>query len=258
MSKNHTMSIFILLIPFSALKWTLSSAFPTHHRSPLVVKPHRPPSTSILLYNSKGSKKTPSADQVEQDMNPVAQASWYTVEAFGKLFSPLVSSAAGGQQQKQQLVQSVSVNTSLPPKSARETLERIRLDNDRQYFLSGLVDELIYDEDCVFSDPFVSFRGRSRFVENLKNLGSFITKYDSKVLQYNVSQDGLMVNTKIMVKLELNLPWKPILAWPWGVRYDISNETFLVTNHKESWDIEPLEGVKQIFRKPTIQVKRTN
>ena len=44
-----------------------------------------------------------------------------------------------------------------------------------------------------------------------------------------------------MVKLELNLPWKPVLAWPWGVTYSIDPTTFLITNHKESWDIEPWE-----------------
>jgi hypothetical protein len=84
-----------------------------------------------------------------------------------------------------------------------------------------------------------------------------------------------------MVKLELNLPWKPILAWPWGVDYSIDPETFLITKHEESWDIEPWEvrsakfacfpvlflilshsslhmlrqGVKQIFRKPTTKIK---
>ena len=42
---------------------------------------------------------------------------------------------------------------------------------------------------------------------------------------------------QVMVKLELNLPWKPILAWPWGVKYIIDPETFLVTKHIESWDI---------------------
>jgi len=44
-----------------------------------------------------------------------------------------------------------------------------------------------------------------------------------------------------MVKLELNLPWKPILAWPWGVTYSIDPNTFLITTHQESWEIEPFE-----------------
>jgi len=59
-----------------------------------------------------------------------------------------------------------------------------------------------------------------------------------------------------MVKLELNLPWKPVLAWPWGVRYDVDPETFQVTSHVESWDIEPWEGVRQIFRKPTVKIRQ--
>jgi hypothetical protein len=58
-----------------------------------------------------------------------------------------------------------------------------------------------------------------------------------------------------MVKLELNLPWKPVLAWPWGVTYFINPETFLVTSHIESWDIEAWEGVKQIFRSPTVKIR---
>lgn len=49
-----------------------------------------------------------------------------------------------------------------------------------------------------------------------------------------------------MVKLELNLPWKPVLAWPWGVRYDIDPATYLITSHVESWDIEPWE-VSRLF-----------
>ncbi len=57
-----------------------------------------------------------------------------------------------------------------------------------------------------------------------------------------------------MVKLELNLPWKPVLAWPWGVSYSIDPDSFLVTKHIESWDIDPLQGVAQIFRRPTVKV----
>jgi hypothetical protein len=44
-----------------------------------------------------------------------------------------------------------------------------------------------------------------------------------------------------MVKLELNLPWKPVLAWPWGVEYQIDPNTYLIVEHRELWDIEPWE-----------------
>jgi len=75
------------------------------------------------------------------------------------------------------------------------------------------------------------------------------------MLGYNVEDEGKTVQTKVMVKLELNLPWKPILAWPWGVRYSLDPDSYLITNHAESWNIDPWEGVKQIFRKPTLRIK---
>ena len=151
----------------------------------------------------------------------------------------------------------MSFVSSKPNKIFDETIQRINDDNDRYYFLSGEIDSLIYDVDCIFADPFVSFSGRDRFVQNLQNLGSFITKYDARVLKYSpvTYEDSIpIIETKIMVKLQLNLPWKPVLAWPWGVKYSIDPDTFLITKHEESWNIEPLEGVKMIFRPSKVNL----
>jgi Uncharacterized conserved protein (DUF2358) len=204
--------------------------------------------------NNAKSKSKNAADVVKDDVGLLARASWYAVEAFGNVFAAgksLGDTAITSRQPSP----SASIDFSVSPSSLQETLQRIQLDNDRSYFLSGDVDTLIYDQDCIFADPFVSFRGRDRFVDNLKNLGSFITKYDTKLLEYTVDEAVPEVTTKLMVKLELNLPWKPVLAWPWGVKYSIDVQSLLVTEHRESWDISPLEGVKQIFRKPTTRIR---
>lgn len=177
------------------------------------------------------------------DSDLLTKASWYAVEAFGKVFGE-----GGGRD--------VAPSLDAPPSSLRQAIARIEADNERSYFLSGEVDVEAYDPDCVFSDPFVAFSGRDRFVDNLANLGSFITEYDARMLSYEVDDAVPLVKTKVMVKLELNLPWKPILAWPWGVTYIIDPASFLITEHKEEWDIAPLEGVKQIFRKPTTSIKK--
>ena len=50
-------------------------------------------------------------------------------------------------------------------------MERLRADYDRNYFLTGDIDVPLYTEDCEFADPFTSFRGRQRFVQNLKPFG---------------------------------------------------------------------------------------
>eukprot|EP00569_Conticribra_weissflogii_P002953 CAMPEP_0171328736 /NCGR_PEP_ID=MMETSP0878-20121228/822_1 /TAXON_ID=67004 /ORGANISM="Thalassiosira weissflogii, Strain CCMP1336" /LENGTH=260 /DNA_ID=CAMNT_0011828605 /DNA_START=95 /DNA_END=877 /DNA_ORIENTATION=- len=205
------------------------------------------PSTHLLaqknnIRNAKDKEVTTNSN------NPLELASWYAVEAFGKVFG-------GNIKDDNKSINNFGViDLTKPPSSLDETLTRIQMDNDRSYFLSGEVDRLIYDEDCTFADPFVSFNGRDRFIENLANLGSFITNYDARMLKYDVEKDGKEIVTKVMVKLELNLPWKPVLAWPWGVTYKIDPETCLVTSHIESWDIDALDGVLQIFRKPTVKI----
>lgn len=146
-------------------------------------------SSSIVLHEQQKDD-----ENTDPDMNPLTKSSWYAVEAFGKVFG-------NNKKNKDKKTQSDGLaeeeyDFSQPPQSLKETLERIKLDNDRAYFLSGQVDEEVYDENCVFRDPFVSFEGRQRFVENLANLGSFITNYSAKVLNYN-DEDPTMVQTKV-------------------------------------------------------------
>lgn len=156
----------------------------------------------------------------DNNKNPIETASWYAVETFGKVF--------GTKNTKDMTI----VSYSGAPSSAEETKERLRLDNERSYFLSGMVDVEIYSPECVFQDPFVSFQGRDRFVDNLQNLGSFITDYSAKPLSYEQGENS--VTTKFMVKLALKLPWKPVLAWPWGVRCVIDDTNHLIVRHEES------------------------
>ena len=128
----------------------------------------------------------------QQVKNPFVKASWFAVESFGQIF--------GTNKMKSKLNDEKAeseIDFSIGPSSLEEALKRIELDNARSYFLSGEVDLNAYDEECIFADPFVSFAGRQRFVDNLANLGSFITKYDAKFLGYDVLEDGYQVQTKV-------------------------------------------------------------
>ena len=195
-------------------------------------------SIATALSNNQNTDSNDNITDNERNMDPVTKASWYAVEAFGKLFGSNQDNQSNRSALKEEALE---VDLTKAPSSLQEAFRRIEEDNKRSYFLSGQVDVLAYDPDCIFADPFVSFTGRDRFVENLANLGSFITNYEARTLNYRASADESMVETKIMVKLELNLPWKPILAWPWGVTYTIDPNTCLITKHVESWDIAPME-----------------
>lgn len=176
-------------------------------------------------------KKDRDTESDKAAASPVEKAAWYGVEAFGKIFGGSTLGSRDDQERTPVL------NNTGPPTSLAETKQRLKLDNDKSYFLSGQVDQEIYSPNCIFQDPFVSFEGRDRFIDNLQNLGSFITKYEARPLQY-LDDDGsssfAVVTTKFMVKLELNLPWKPVLAWPWGVRCAIDPKTNLIVRHEES------------------------
>ena len=114
------------------------------------------------------------------------------------------------------------------------------------------MDVALYDEQCEFSDPFVAFRGRQRFVDNLANLaGGFISESSTRVIDTSVERGGggapAAYSTKLMVKLRLALPWSPVLAWPWGVKHVFDPATGLIVEHIESWDVSAGEGVRQLF-----------
>ena len=98
-----------------------------------------------------------NADQAgtKEDKNLATKAAWYGVEVFGKVF---------GSNPKESTPQDYSG----PPSSLQETMERVKRDFENSYFLGGNMDEELYDPDCEFADPFVSFRGRDRFVDNLQ------------------------------------------------------------------------------------------
>jgi hypothetical protein len=155
------MQISLIVIPILYISLRTVDAFSV---SSSITSTRRWVSSTIhpTLY---ASKKT---DDNNNDIVPdvVTKASWYAVEAFGNIFKKSGTATTPI---------AATISTDQPPKSIQETQERIRLDNERSYFLSGTVDTLIYSTDCTFADPFVSFTGRDRFVSNLSNLGSFIT-----------------------------------------------------------------------------------
>ena len=135
-------------------------------------------------------------------MNPITKASWYAAEIFGKVFKDENRINEINKSSPSSSTTAPDLDLSLPPTSLQDTYERIQYDINRNYFLSGVVDRYIYDVDCTFADPFVSFNGRDRFIENLSNLGSFITNYSCKPLNYE--ENGSIVETKVRSLLLLS------------------------------------------------------
>ncbi|XBJ11266.1 hypothetical protein VPH35_015995 [Triticum aestivum] len=73
------------------------------------------------------------------------------------------------------------------PRSVEEVVAVLEADYRRAYFLTGNFTLDIYAEDCLFEDPTIKFRGRSRYSQNLDLLVPF---FDSPSLQLeNIDKD---------------------------------------------------------------------
>lgn len=191
----------------------------------------------------------PLARDAPEDASLPTKAVWFATEAFGKA-AALVRPPVEEDDDEQ---------ASPAPKSIDEAVERLARDYEgtptdpRPYFLTGEMDYNLYDEECEFADPFVSFEGRKRFRENLRNLaGGFIVDSYTRTLDTSLTRgEGgapSSYETRLLVKLQLGLPWRPVLAWPWGVEHVIDPASCRVVRHIEKWDVSAAEGVRQLLR----------
>eukprot|EP00468_Gymnochlora_sp_CCMP2014_P011047 CAMPEP_0167757234 /NCGR_PEP_ID=MMETSP0110_2-20121227/9813_1 /TAXON_ID=629695 /ORGANISM="Gymnochlora sp., Strain CCMP2014" /LENGTH=573 /DNA_ID=CAMNT_0007643403 /DNA_START=96 /DNA_END=1820 /DNA_ORIENTATION=+ len=190
----------------------------------------------------------------KQPINALGKVIWYSTEALGQA-SALFKGVSGTKVEegisKTEVVEleeseSISRTATL---SKDEALSLLKDDCENAYFITGEASANLYESDCEFADPFASFKGYDRFAANLRNLQPFIIESFVKLLNFEEeSGPPYSVNTKFMVRLKLGLPWKPEIAWVWGVRYEFSEVTGRVCRHIESWDISPDKAIAQLFR----------
>ncbi|KAG8081239.1 hypothetical protein GUJ93_ZPchr0007g4189 [Zizania palustris] len=134
------------------------------------------------------------------------------------------------------------------PCSVDDVVTVLEADYQQAYFLTGNFTPDIYAEDCLFEDPTIKFRGRSRYSQNLDLLVPF---FDSPSLELENIEKGLRVETKFIMatwtlRTYLRLPWRPLIAIRGNTTYDLDEE-YKVTRHAESWDVSALEAISQIF-----------
>mmetsp|Transcript_1592 Transcript_1592/g.3637 ORF Transcript_1592/g.3637 Transcript_1592/m.3637 type:complete len:259 (+) Transcript_1592:21-797(+) len=178
-------------------------------------------------------------DGSETEPGILLKGAWVAAEALGN-----VAAAVTGKQETDSEEEVVTASGI----SREALMTRLRAEYDNEYFISGKMDLGIYEEDCLFADPFASFNGKERFKQNLANLGLFVSDSECRLISLDVDESDQSIKSRVMVKLQLKLPWKPVLAWPWGVKYIINEQTGLIAEHIESWEIDAGAGVAQVFK----------
>eukprot|EP00271_Cylindrocystis_brebissonii_P009121 TRINITY_DN2377_c0_g2_i1.p1 TRINITY_DN2377_c0_g2~~TRINITY_DN2377_c0_g2_i1.p1 ORF type:complete len:272 (-),score=39.06 TRINITY_DN2377_c0_g2_i1:586-1401(-) len=192
---------------------------------------------SIETTSMAGQERSPPT----ADASPLVKLAWYGSEAFGKAVA--VFRGKGGAGEEEELAADAEFGAVIERDVAMEAL---RKDYERSYFVTGAMSMGLYAVDCEFADPFVSFKGRRRFKQNVSNLGSFMEEVNLKVLDWKVEED--QVTTKWRFSCVLGLPWRPILAASGGTTHYFDTESGKIYKHVERWDISPADGVRQLFK----------
>jgi len=124
------------------------------------------------------------------------QAIWSATEVLGNVAAAAMNPGI----KKKEVSDSEQVRGAV---TQEEALERLKEEYVKEYFLSGEMDLSLYENDCVFADPFASFRGKERFKNNLANLGLFIGQSEARLLQLSITKtQPLIITSRVMVKLQ--------------------------------------------------------
>mmetsp|Transcript_18733 Transcript_18733/g.36440 ORF Transcript_18733/g.36440 Transcript_18733/m.36440 type:complete len:291 (+) Transcript_18733:3-875(+) len=135
----------------------------------------------------------------------------------------------------------------------QELLKGIEGDYERRYLWTGDIDPYLYDYDCVFTDPTLSFSGLETFQRNLANLRPFIdtlVQDDCAVEMYscNLSPDEQKITASWRMVGRLKVPWTPTI--------DLNGTTVFtyaptkgnrITDYRETWETPPASVLWQLF-----------
>ena len=140
--------------------------------------------------------------------------------------------------------------------SPSELLEGVRADyEERMYLWTGDIDPNIYDADCTFTDPTLSFSGLDQFQRNIENLQPILQRLvkDPVVELYtcDLDESERVVSATWRMKGDIALPWRP--------RIDLNGRTRFVyepdapamgriTEYIETWEIEAGDALMQLLR----------
>jgi len=145
--------------------------------------------------------------------------------------------------------------TSFTPKQLYDEVVR---DFDNGYLFSGDINYSIYDNDCVFTDPTISFRGLSTFKRNIQSLQPVLRALlsDKLVVLYSsqLSPESNRISAKWRMSGGVNLPWRPRIELTGETQFtynggggDEGDSPALIRDYYEQWDISAADALLQLL-----------
>ncbi|MEW5301011.1 MAG: hypothetical protein WDW36_003895 [Sanguina aurantia] len=164
-----------------------------------------------------------------------------------------------GKEQYQRVISAPLTKPPVPLGDVQELVLRIRSDFDNNYFITGIIDDTIYDSNCYFADPTVNFYGLDLWKRNLQLIVPFLV--EPEVVMTSVQRLGVSTSperlsyacvgklqTQWRLRTYLSLPWQPLVDILGATIYTLDPTNTRVVKHVERWNISSWEALGQIFR----------
>ncbi|GAB5363292.1 hypothetical protein AAMO2058_000871000 [Amorphochlora amoebiformis] len=148
----------------------------------------------------------------------------------------------------------VEEERSLPSIDPSELRDVLTADfNERNYLWTGELTPSVYDRDCLFTDPTLSFKGVQTFERNLANLRPVIDALVDNPKTRLFSLDLKEAQSQIVAEWEmdgrLKLPWAPRIRLRGQTVYTFSKEKKgRIIRYDESWGISAGDALLQLIR----------
>ncbi|KAH8057215.1 DUF2358-containing protein [Aureococcus anophagefferens] len=133
--------------------------------------------------------------------------------------------------------------------------EGLAVDFGNEYLWSGKITPELYDEDCVFTDPTLSFAGLRTFEANLANLDfwieSLVPEGRRRVDLFDLALvPGATdrVRAKWRMLGALRLPWGPVLDLNGTTTYTLGGDGGRISSYDETWDMTAGDALGQLLR----------
>jgi hypothetical protein len=147
-------------------------------------------------------------------------------------------------------------DTDGPPLRRGDTsglLRRIAKDYARSYFVTGDVDGSLYDDDCEFADPTISFRGLALWRRNIKLLIPFLSapRIELRGPPRRAGTDAAGRQTLLAewrLVTGVRLPWRPKIDIDGSTLYVLSADSGLIERHVESWSVDGAAALRLLLR----------
>lgn len=173
--------------------------------------------------------------------------------------SPLVKGVVGGLTSLMNIINPPPASKpreyKQPKVSPAQVYEGIKQDFTDGYLFSGAIDCEIYGEECLFTDPTLSFRGLSTFEKNIAAIKPLLDTFigDSKVdlysLEMDKSKDRIQATWRMSGQVLL-LPWNPRIELTGNTSYTLDTQKDgRIIDYYESWDLDAGMALGQLFRR---------